>query len=117
MRFNMNGYWWQVVMVRPDDWRLIDRTGTLTVGTTDSTTLTIYISNALSSSFRDRVLVHELGHAAMFSYYLVDDIHSMVHPKYWVDVEEWMCNFMADYGWKIFQIFNDLYNQSKEGSP
>lgn len=102
--FTMNGYSWRVCFVDSDDPMLVDRTGELTVATTDPETLRVYISNALDGSFLTRVLVHELGHCAMFSFGLLDDIHRMVHPRYWIEAEEWVCNFIADYGMKIFSV-------------
>lgn len=98
----MNGYLWRVCFVDNDDPMLVDRTGELTVATTDPTTLRVYISNDLDGSFLTRVLIHELGHCAMFSFGLLDDIHRMVQPRYWIEAEEWICNFIADYGMKIF---------------
>ena len=98
----MNGYSWRVCFVDSNDPMLVDRTGELTVATTDPRTLRVYISNDLDGSFLTRVLIHELGHCAMFSFGLLDDIHRMVHPRYWVEAEEWVCNFIADYGMKIF---------------
>lgn len=49
-----------------------------------------------------RVLIHEMGHAVIWSYDLFDDIHRMVKPQYWVEAEEWICNFLADYGMEVF---------------
>lgn len=98
----MNGYSWRVCFVDGNDPMLVDRTGELTVATTDPTTLRVYISNDLDGSFLTRVLIHELGHCAMFSFGLLDDIHRMVQPRYWLEAEEWICNFIADYGMKIF---------------
>lgn len=83
------------------DW-LVDRTGNLTVATTDPHTRYIYLSTDLSGDFLNRVLIHELGHCVMISYDLLDDIHRMVYPEYWIEAEEWVCNFIADYGLKIF---------------
>ena len=102
--FTMNGYSWRVCFVDSDDPMLVDRTGELTVATTDPETLRVYISNSLDGSFLTRVLVHELSHCAMFSFGLLDDIHRMVHPRYWIEAEEWVCNFIADYGMKIFSV-------------
>lgn len=100
----MNGYLWRVCFVDSDDPMLVDRTGTLTVGTTDPVTLRVYISRDLGGSMLTRVLIHELGHCAIFSFDLLDDIHRMVHPRYWLEAEELVCNFIADYGMKIFSI-------------
>lgn len=98
----MNGYLWRVCYVDPNDPMLVDRTGHLTVATTDPNTFCVYISRDLSNGFLQRVLIHELGHCALFSFGLLDDIHRMVQPRYWVEAEEWVCNFIADYGMKIF---------------
>ena len=100
--FTMNGYSWRVCYVDADDPMLVDRTGRVTVATTDPGTLTVYILRYLDGAFLSRVLIHELGHCAMFSFGLLDDIHRMVHPRYWLEVEEWVCNFIADYGMTIF---------------
>ena len=98
----MNGYSWRVCYVDADDPMLVDRTGRVTVATTDPGTLTVYILRDLDGAFLTRVLIHELGHCAMFSFGLLDDIHRMVHPRYWLEAEEWVCNFIADYGMTIF---------------
>lgn len=87
---------------------LVDRTNTMTVATTDPETLTVYLSKDLSGDFLIKVLLHELGHCAMYSFGLLDDIHRMVDPKHWIEAEEWVCNFFADYGFKIFSIAYDV---------
>lgn len=102
--FYMNGIKWRIRTVRPESPFLIDRTGHRTVATTDPATSRIYLSRAIRGEFKNRVLVHELGHAAMFSYGLLEDIHRMTYPERWVDIEEYICNIIADYGWKIFCI-------------
>ncbi len=102
--FYMNGIKWRIRTVRPDSDLLIDRTGHRTVATTDPSTQRIYLSRALNGEFKNRVLVHELGHAALFSYGLLDDVHRMTIPEYWMEMEEFMCNLIADYGWQIFCI-------------
>lgn len=102
MIFYMNEYLWRVEFVSPDSDLLVDRTGTLTVATTDPTTYRIYLSNTLEGEFLIRVLVHELSHSVMVSYSLLDDIHRMVYPNHWIEAEEWVCNFIANYGWQIF---------------
>lgn len=100
----MNGYLWSICYVKPDDPALTDVFGTHTVATTDWDTCTIYMSRSLFGEFKTRVLLHELGHCAMFSFSLIDEIHRMVYPEYWIDAEEWVCNFIADYGRLIFDI-------------
>lgn len=100
--FFMNGYRWRVIFVKPGSEKLIDRTGRRTVATTDPSTGYIYLSAGLSGDFLTHVLIHELGHCAIVSFGLLPDIHRMVKPAYWIDAEEWICNFIADYGMRIF---------------
>lgn len=100
--FTMNGYLWRVRFVDSYNPMLVDRTGLLTVATTDPSSKTIYISDQLSGEFLHRVLIHELGHCVIFSFGLLDEIHRMVRPQYWIEAEEWICNFIANYGMTIF---------------
>lgn len=98
----MNGYLWHIQFVDPHSSKLVDRTDTLRVATTDPRTNDVYLSSDLYGYFLVRVLVHELGHCALFSYHLLGAIHRMVRPEYWIEAEEWICNFVADYGLMIF---------------
>lgn len=107
-RFVMNGYLWQVLKVLPDSEYLMDRTGVKRLATTDPNTLCIYLSNKLTGSLLKTVLVHELGHVVMFSYDLIPRIHSFVSPSKWIEAEEWVCNFVADYGDDIFNLANHI---------
>lgn len=99
----MNGYSWRVCFVNPSDPMLVDRSGNLTLATTDPSTRCVYISNAIHGSSLTRVLIHELGHCAIYSFGLLHDIHRMTYPEYWIEAEEWVCNFIADYGLAIFK--------------
>lgn len=101
--FVMNGIKWQVKYVHPYSTYLYDRTGVRTVATTDPSTKCIYISTDVRGDFLVRVVLHELGHVCMISFNLTDDIYRMVKPEYWIEAEEWMCNFIADYGMMIFK--------------
>lgn len=100
----MGGILWQVVMVPPDSSELIDRTNNLTVATTDPVTHKVYIADNLSQDFLATVFIHELGHVAMISFDLIRDIKRMVKPEYWVEMEEWVCNLIADHGNTIYSV-------------
>lgn len=107
--FTLNGIIWGVKIVSPTSHYLTDRTGLTRVATTDPDVHCIYLSSTLSGSFKTKVLLHELGHAVMVSYGLVDELHQFVEPYYWVEAEEWVCNFISDYGEQIFyQAYNIL---------
>lgn len=100
----MNGYSWKIRFVPHDSPMLVDRTGTLTVATTDPRTLTLYLSEELSGDFLMTVLIHELGHCALYSFGFLRRIQRMVLPEYRIEMEEFICNFLADYGFRIFEI-------------
>lgn len=107
--FYMNGILWRVKIVNPYDPRLVDRTSELKVATTDPVAKCVYLSGLLDGDFFNTVLIHELAHCAMISFGLIEYIHIHVEPEYWIDVEEFMCNFIADYGLTIFRTAYDLF--------
>lgn len=102
--FRMNGYLWHVKFVNPTSPMLVDRTGKRRVATTDPDLRTIFLSDDLHGPFLSNVLVHELGHCVMVSYGLLQKIHQVVHPRYWIEAEEWICNFIANYGSYILSL-------------
>lgn len=108
MKIYLNGITWHVIRVPPYHPCLIDRDNILTVGTTDPVTKTIYIADNLQGEFEKRVIAHEIGHAVCFSYELLDDIHRFCYPTHWIDMEELICNFVADYGELIWKLTRDI---------
>lgn len=106
--FYMNGLRWRVRFTYPTDPVLVDRTGTLTIGVTDSATMTIYLSNKLCGEFLTRVVLHELSHAMMYSYHYLDEIHRYCKKRYWIEMEELIANLIADRAYEIFQRAYDI---------
>ncbi len=100
----MNGYLWRVVTVPSNSHFLISRDNVYTVATTDPTTLCIYLSQDLEGNFKKRVIAHEMGHACCFSYGLLDEIRSCCYPSKVIQMEEFISNFVADYGEEIFSL-------------
>lgn len=88
--------------VRWDSAALVDRTGNLRLATTDPDSHVISLSNRLNGGMLARVLIHEMGHAIMVSYNLIPELHKMVRPEHWIEAEEWVCNFIADYGMTVY---------------
>lgn len=113
--FVMNDRVWRVVYVPYDSPYLVDRSGNLTVATTDPATSCVYLSEDLEGEYLRRVFTHELGHASMVSYGLLPVIHSMTRPEYWIEMEEWICNFIADYGFEIFSTAADILGDNVWG--
>lgn len=108
----MNGYLWRIIFVDPNSPKLVDRTGESCKATTDPIDKCVYLSNNLSGDLFNTVLIHELGHCTMVSYGLIEEIHRMVIPEYWVEAEEFMCNFIADYGLQMFKIAYELFGEN-----
>lgn len=75
----INGDVWRPQVVDPGDPRLRDRTGSTRIATTDPSTRHVYLSR---------------------------DLHRIVPEESWVDVEEWACNFLANYGREVVQAVN-----------
>ena len=106
--FYMNGLRWRVRFTYPTDPVLVDRTGTLTIGVTDSATMTIYLSNKLRGEFLTRVVLHELSHAMMISYGYLEQIHKYCKKRYWIEMEELIANLIAQQAKEIFQRAYDI---------
>lgn len=100
----MNGYLWHIEFVNPFNQKLVDRTGVLRVATTNPDELCVYLSSYLEGDKLIQVLVHELAHCTIFSFDLLREIRRMVYPEYWIEAEEWICNFIADYGMRVFNV-------------
>lgn len=101
--FVMGQTHWDVYLVAPNDPKLVDRTGKLTVATTDPKDFSICLSSDLYGDFLMTVFIHELGHCALWSFGLLPRIHDWTYPKHWIDMEELICNILADYGLWIYK--------------
>lgn len=108
--FFMNGYVWHIVYVGAGSPVLIDRTNHRRVATTDPGTRCIYICNDLDYEFLKTVLLHELAHCVMLSYGILEEVHRFTTPDKWVEAEEWVCNFIADYGREVFYVASQILN-------
>ena len=102
--FSMNGFVWKIQFVKRNSPSLVDRTYHRTVATTDPVTYTVNLSEELYGDYLMTVFLHELGHCALYSFGLIEEIHRMTRPKCWIDMEEFVCNFVADFGFRIFKI-------------
>lgn len=105
----MNGIRWTIILVDPSSPFLKDRTGKSTLACTDSSTKRIYMSNNLDKQLYLKVLLHELSHCVTISYHLLDRIHKYTKPEHWIDMEELICNIIAEYGVEIVTIANMVF--------
>lgn len=65
---NINGEEWRVKLVSPFHPSLLRSDYGYSLGVCDDTLKTIYINSELNQEYIEKVLCHELTHAAMFSY-------------------------------------------------
>lgn len=98
MIFQVNNNIWRLEFCRPNSPNLLRSNGTRTVGVSDNSVKTVWIADNLSDYMRERVLCHELTHCICFEY----DISLPI------DLEEWLCNFMADHGREIIDLLDSL---------
>lgn len=101
--FVINGERWGVVRVAPDDPRLVDRTGTLRLATTDPTTREVYLSSALRPPMLDRVLLHEVAHAVTVSWGLLTRVRSDTLRGDVTGVEEWAAQLVENHAIEALQ--------------
>lgn len=102
--FQINGETWNISMVSPNHPKLRRLNGGYTIGACDDTTKTIYINYNLNSRYLQKVLCHEITHAAMFSYNI--DIT--------LEQEELLADLIATYGMEIIEITNVIFHRIKK---
>lgn len=95
--FTVNGEYWGVARVPAGDPRLIDRTGTERLATTDQMCSSVFLRDDLVPPMLDRVLLHEIGHAVTISYGILPNLRRMVLSGNVVGVEEWAAGLMENY--------------------
>lgn len=102
--FEINGEYWQILLVSPDHPELMRSDGSYTIGSCSDYNKTIYINNTLTNYYIKKVLCHELTHAAMFSYNV-----ELSLPQ-----EELLADLIATYGQEIIFMTNTLFKRIKE---
>lgn len=99
--FNINGEEWRVALVSPFDPVLQRSDKSYTLGVCDDVVKTIFINRELSQEYVEKVLCHELTHAAMFSYNI----------ELTIDQEELLADLIATYGEEIVHITNLVFKR------
>ena len=101
--FLINNVYWKLSIV-PENFPLLQRPdGFYTIGSCDSLTRTIYISQNVHGNLLKKVLCHEITHAAMFSYNV--DLS--------IDQEELVADLISTYGDEIIFITNKIFLKLK----
>lgn len=99
--FIINGITWLVKCVQPNDPVLMNEYGDFTLGCCDNTRQMIYIAETLGPKMFNKVLCHEVTHAAMFSYGVLLTI----------DQEELLADIFATYGKEIIEVTNKVFSK------
>lgn len=103
--FSINGEMWRVQLVRPDHPALYMTDGYYALGACYDENKTIYINRYLSDSMFEKVLCHELVHAAMFSY----------NVELILEEEELIAEIIATFGEEIIDITDILFDRIGRG--
>ena len=102
--FTINGEQWKVLLVHPYHPKLQRSNGTYTIGVCDDNDKCIYIANNLNKIYLQKVLSHEITHAAMFSYNI----------ELSIEQEELLADLIATYGQEIIYITNLFFKRIQE---
>lgn len=99
--FKINDVTWKISVVPPNFPLLRKPTGEYTIGACDNLMQTIYLSDELSGPLLEKVLCHEITHAAMFSYNI--DLS--------LDQEELVADLISTYGDEIISVTERIFSK------
>ena len=102
MVFVVNKNIWRIEFVNPYSDNLVMSNGNRVLGLCDNNIKTIFIANNQYGYKREHIICHEITHSICFEYDL--------HLDY--ELEEWLCNFMADYGREIIDILDSILSEN-----
>ena len=98
--FTVNGETWNIDFVDPLNRNLMRSDNVYTLGVTDNSLKTIFLSNKLHGKMLDKVLCHELVHVYSFENDCEIDIKT----------EEIIADFMSLYGREIIYLADNIMN-------
>lgn len=93
----INGEPWGVIRVRAGDPRLIDRTGSERLATTNPVTRVIAIRADVQPPLLDKVLLHEIAHAVTVSWGLLPYVRSHAMRGDLTGIEEWAAQLVENH--------------------
>lgn len=105
--FSINGVEWKIAYVPNSHSTLTRQDGSVSIGSCDNTTHTIYLNENLRGRLLRKVLCHEIAHAAMFSY------NVKLQPLQ----QQVIADLIATYGEEIVTITNRIFEKLKEEYP
>lgn len=99
--FIINNIYWKLAFVQPTFPLLQRINGDFTIGACDNLTRTIYINETLQGALLQKVLCHEITHAAMFSY----------NVDLTVEQQQLVADLISTYGEEIIYITNKIFSK------
>ena len=99
---------WRVVRVSPGDPFLVDRTGSRRIATADVSTKTIRISDDVMPPLLDKVLLHEVAHAAIDGSPAADILQGVPDDLQRILAEELLAWFMETHAVEVIDATSSL---------
>lgn len=99
--FLINNIYWKLAFVPPNFPLLQRLNGEYSIGACDNLTRTIYLNETLQGPLLQKVLCHEITHAAMFSY----------NVNLSIQQQELIADLISTYGDEIIYITNKIFNK------
>lgn len=101
--FTVNGDVWRVIRVSAGDPRLVDRTGTERLATTNQRSRTICILETVRPPLLDKVLLHEIAHAVTLSWGMLPAMHAYARRGDLVALEEWAAQLVENHSIEVIE--------------
>lgn len=104
----IGGNVWRVVRVSPGDPFLVDRTGSRRIATADISSKTIRISEDIMPPLLDKVLLHEVAHAAIDGSPVADILRGLPDNLQSILAEELLAWFMETHAIEVIDAASSL---------
>lgn len=105
MVVKINNNLWRIQFTYPQNPNLHMSNGKQVLGVCDNNIKTIYIADNQSENKTEHIICHEITHAICFEYNITIDY----------ELEEWLCNFMADHIRETVNILDIILKKVKRG--
>lgn len=105
MVVRINNNLWRIEFTYPHNPNLRMSDGRQVLGLCDNNIKTIFIADNQSDAKTEHILCHEITHAICMEYNVFLDL----------ELEEWLCNFMADHIREVVSILDTILSEMMRG--